>query len=165
MSELSQSQAKERPVLVTILAILAGIAAVIAAVHAIQFLGIFPFVVGPSGYTVHYFSFWVCADVWVALLGLHLADDGALARRTWSLDIPGDRHHVLSDHRLVSVDWRIHLAGCLLFFPLQWHHPAVLHAPWREESFRHAVIRVLRGGVIRVLKGVPAGYALKHQSK
>ena len=58
MSEISQSQAKERPVLVTILAILAGIAAVIAAVHSIQFLGIFPFVVGPSGYTVHYFSFW-----------------------------------------------------------------------------------------------------------
>ena len=44
MSEISQSQARERPVLVTILAILAGIAAVIAAVHAIQFLGIFPFV-------------------------------------------------------------------------------------------------------------------------
>ena len=43
---------------VTILAILAGIAAVIAAVHAIQFLGIFPFLVGPSGYKVHYFSFW-----------------------------------------------------------------------------------------------------------
>jgi hypothetical protein len=60
MSELSQSQsqARERPVLVTILAILAGIAAVIAAIHSIQFLGIFPFVVGPSGYTVHYFSFW-----------------------------------------------------------------------------------------------------------
>ena len=56
MSELSQ--AKERPVGVTILAILAGIAAIIAAVHAIQFLGIFPFVIGPSGYTVHYFSFW-----------------------------------------------------------------------------------------------------------
>ena len=49
---------KERPVGVTILAILAGIAAVLAAVHAIQFLGIFPFVVGPSGYKVHYFSFW-----------------------------------------------------------------------------------------------------------
>ena len=58
MSELSQAQAKERPVVVTILAILAGIAAVIAAVHAIQFLGIFPFLVGPSGYKVHYFSFW-----------------------------------------------------------------------------------------------------------
>lgn len=56
MSELSQ--AKERPVGVTILAILAGIAAVLAAVHALQFLGIIPFVVGPAGYTVRYFSFW-----------------------------------------------------------------------------------------------------------
>jgi hypothetical protein len=56
MSELSQ--AKERPVGVTILAILAGIAAVLAAIHSIQFLGIFPFLVGPSGYTVHFFSFW-----------------------------------------------------------------------------------------------------------
>ena len=58
MSELSQAQVKERPVGVTILAILAGIAAVFAAIHALQFLGIIPFVVGPTGYTVHYFSFW-----------------------------------------------------------------------------------------------------------
>ena len=56
MSELSQ--AKERPVGVTILAILAGIAAVLAAVHALQFLGILPFLVGPTGYKVRYFSFW-----------------------------------------------------------------------------------------------------------
>ena len=56
MSELSQ--VKERPVGVTILAILAGIAAVLAAVHALQFSGIIPFVVGPTGYTVRYFSFW-----------------------------------------------------------------------------------------------------------
>ncbi len=56
MSELSQ--AKERPVGVTILAILAGIAAVFAAVHALQFLGIIPFVLGPTGYAVRYFSFW-----------------------------------------------------------------------------------------------------------
>ena len=33
------SQKKERPIGVTILAILAGIAAVIAAIHALQFLG------------------------------------------------------------------------------------------------------------------------------
>jgi len=60
MSDLSQSQsqAKERPVGATILAILAGIAAVLAVIHALQFLGIFPFLVGPSGYTVHFFSFW-----------------------------------------------------------------------------------------------------------
>ena len=52
------SQAKERPIGVTILAILAGIAAVLAAIHALQFLGVIPFVIGPSGYKVHAFSFW-----------------------------------------------------------------------------------------------------------
>ena len=52
------SQAKERPIGVTILAILAGIAAVLAAIHALQFLGIFPFILGPSGYKFRYFSFW-----------------------------------------------------------------------------------------------------------
>src|SRR6516162_5178327 len=52
------SQVKERPIGVTILAILAGIAAVVAAVHALQFLGILPFVIGSAGYKVHTFSFW-----------------------------------------------------------------------------------------------------------
>ena len=52
------SQAKERPIGVTILAILAGIAAVLAAIHALQFLGIIPFFIGPSRYKVHAFSFW-----------------------------------------------------------------------------------------------------------
>ena len=54
----SLSQVKERPVGVTILAILAGIAAVLAAVHALQFLGIFPFFFGSSGITFRYVSFW-----------------------------------------------------------------------------------------------------------
>ena len=49
---------KNRPIGVTILAILAGIAAVLAVIHALQFLGIIPFFIGPSGYKVHYFSFW-----------------------------------------------------------------------------------------------------------
>ena len=51
---------KDRPVGVTILAILAGIAAVIAAIHALQFLGIFPFFFSPSGIDIHvrYVSFW-----------------------------------------------------------------------------------------------------------
>ena len=56
MNELAQ--AKERPVGVTILAVLAGIAAILAAFHALQFLGIFPFILGPSGYKFRYFSFW-----------------------------------------------------------------------------------------------------------
>ncbi len=48
--------AKKRPVGVTILAVLAGVAAVLAAIHALQALGIFPFVIGP--FQVHAFSFW-----------------------------------------------------------------------------------------------------------
>jgi hypothetical protein len=69
MSELSQ--VKERPIGVTILAILAGIAAVLAAVHALQFLGIIPFVVGPTGYKVHYFSFWY-ALMYVLLVWVYI---------------------------------------------------------------------------------------------
>jgi hypothetical protein len=49
---------RERPFGVTILAILAAVAAILAAIHALQFLGIFPFVIGSSGYKVHAFSFW-----------------------------------------------------------------------------------------------------------
>ena len=82
MSELAQ--AKERPVGVTILAILAGIAAVFAAVHALQFLGIIPFVLGPLGYKVHYFSFWyalmygllVWVYIWLTMM-LWRVDSGA----------------------------------------------------------------------------------------
>ena len=47
---------KSRPIGVTILAVLAGIAAVLAAVHALQSLGIFPFMIGP--FQVHAVSFW-----------------------------------------------------------------------------------------------------------
>ena len=47
---------KKRPFGVTVLAILAGIAAVLAAVHALQALGIFPYVLG--GFKVHAFNFW-----------------------------------------------------------------------------------------------------------
>jgi hypothetical protein len=48
--------AKKRPIGVTFLAVMAGVAAVLAAVHALQSLGIFPFVIGP--FQVHAFSFW-----------------------------------------------------------------------------------------------------------
>lgn len=47
---------KQRPIGVTILAILAGIAAVLAAIHALQFLGILPFFIGPV--SVRTFNFW-----------------------------------------------------------------------------------------------------------
>jgi hypothetical protein len=47
---------KKRPFGVTILAILAGIAAVLAGIHALQSLGILPFALGP--FSIHAFSFW-----------------------------------------------------------------------------------------------------------
>jgi hypothetical protein len=47
---------KKRPFGVTVLAILAGLLAVLAGVHALQSLGIFPFVIGP--FQVHAFNFW-----------------------------------------------------------------------------------------------------------
>jgi len=47
---------KSRPFGVTVLAILAGLAAILAGVHALQSLGILPFVLGP--FTVHASSFW-----------------------------------------------------------------------------------------------------------
>ncbi len=56
MREITQT--KERPIGVTILAILSGIAAVLAAIHALQFLGIIPFFFTPNGIAVRYVSFW-----------------------------------------------------------------------------------------------------------
>jgi hypothetical protein len=47
---------KKRPFGVTVLAILAGVAAVMAGIHALQSLGILPFVLGP--FKIHAFSFW-----------------------------------------------------------------------------------------------------------
>jgi hypothetical protein len=47
---------KARPFGVTVLAVLAGLAAVLAGIHALQSLGIFPYIIGP--FKVHDFSFW-----------------------------------------------------------------------------------------------------------
>jgi len=47
---------KSRPFGVTVLAILAGIAGVLAVIHAFQALGIVPFLIGP--FTIHAASFW-----------------------------------------------------------------------------------------------------------
>ena len=77
MSELSQ--AKERPVGVTILAILAGIAAVLAAIHALQFLGIIPFFIGSV--PVRTFSFWY-ALMWGLMVWVYVW----LVQMLWRVD-------------------------------------------------------------------------------
>ncbi|HEX6553624.1 MAG TPA: hypothetical protein VF026_12735 [Ktedonobacteraceae bacterium] len=58
---------KQRPLGVTILAILAGVAAVLAAINALQFLGIIPFFVGPVAFRTFNFFYAVMWGllVWV----------------------------------------------------------------------------------------------------
>ena len=58
---------KDRPIGVTILAILAGIVAVLAAIHTLQFLGIIPFFFGPfsfRAFSLFYALMWGLL-VWV----------------------------------------------------------------------------------------------------
>ena len=47
---------KKRPFGVTVLAVLAGLGAVLAGIYALQSLGILPFFIGE--YKIHAFSFW-----------------------------------------------------------------------------------------------------------
>ena len=47
---------KKRPFGVTVLALLAGLAAVLAGIHSLQALGIIPYMIGE--FAVHAFSFW-----------------------------------------------------------------------------------------------------------
>jgi hypothetical protein len=69
---------KKRPFGATVLALLAGLAAVLAGVHALQSLGIFPYFIGK--FTVHAFSFWsflmwalmVWVWVWVVQMLWHV---------------------------------------------------------------------------------------------
>ena len=70
---------KSRPFGVTVLAILAGLAAVLAAVHALQSLGIFPFVIGP--FTVHAFNFWSFL-MWVLMVWVYVW----LVQMLWRVD-------------------------------------------------------------------------------
>jgi hypothetical protein len=49
-------ETQKRPFGVTVLAILAGLAAILAVIHFIQSLGILPYKIGP--FNAHVFSFW-----------------------------------------------------------------------------------------------------------
>lgn len=53
---MAQAAPKKRPIGVTILAILAGLLAVLAGLHTLQALGILPFFIGPV--KMHSFSLW-----------------------------------------------------------------------------------------------------------
>src|SRR5512136_1634928 len=76
---MSQVAPKKRPIGVTILAILAGIAAVLAGVHTLQSLGIFPYVIGPV--KLHSFNLWN-ALMWGLMVWVYVW----LAQMLWRVD-------------------------------------------------------------------------------
>jgi hypothetical protein len=70
---------KKRPFGVTILAVLAGVLAVLAGIHALQSLGIFPYVIGPV--KVHAFNFWNFL-MWGIMVWIY----AWLVRMLWNVD-------------------------------------------------------------------------------
>ncbi|TMD71364.1 MAG: hypothetical protein E6I97_18870 [Chloroflexi bacterium] len=70
---------KERPIGVTILAILAGVAAVLAAINALQFLGILPFFVGPVAFRTFNFFY---ALMWGLMVWVYIW----LVQMLWRVD-------------------------------------------------------------------------------
>jgi hypothetical protein len=73
---------QHRPIGITLLAIVAGIAAAIAAIHTLQFLHLFPFFLGP----MTFFGF----DLWGALLwGVMTAIYLWVMRMLWNVDPQG----------------------------------------------------------------------------
>jgi hypothetical protein len=74
-----QTQTRQRPFPVTILAILAAIAAVLAALHLLQALGILPYMIGPI--SIRDFNLW-----YVIMWGLMLWVWIWLVRMLWRVD-------------------------------------------------------------------------------
>jgi hypothetical protein len=73
---------QSRPIGVTLLAVLAGVAAVVAAIHTLQFLHLFPFFLG----SVAFFSFDLLAAVlWGFLTVIYVW----VAKMLWELDQQG----------------------------------------------------------------------------
>ena len=64
----------QRPIAVTILAVLAGVAAVLAAIHFLQALGIIPYFIGPVAirdFNIWYAIMWgLMVYIWVWLIRL-----------------------------------------------------------------------------------------------
>jgi hypothetical protein len=71
--------AKKRPFGVTLLAILAGVAAVLAGIHTLQSLGIFPYMIGPV--KLHSFNLWN-AFMWGLLVWVYVW----LIQMLWRVD-------------------------------------------------------------------------------
>lgn len=79
MAQRAATAPTVRPIGVTVLAGLAGLAAVLAAVHTLQSLGIFPYVIGP--FKTRDFNLWY-ALTWGLLLWVYVW----LVQMLWRVD-------------------------------------------------------------------------------
>jgi hypothetical protein len=70
---------KKRPFGVTLLAILAGLLAILSGIHALQALGLFPYMLGP--FTVHAFNFWSFL-MWALMVWVYVW----VVKMLWSVD-------------------------------------------------------------------------------
>jgi hypothetical protein len=77
--KIKETNMKKRPFGVTLLAILAGLAAVLAGIHALQALGIFPYMIGP--FSVHAFNFWSFL-MWALLVWVYVW----VVKMLWQVD-------------------------------------------------------------------------------
>lgn len=77
--ERSPSMSKQRPFGVTVLAVLAGVAALLAIIHTLQLLGLWPFWLGP----VRFFTFSLIGAI---LWGITAAIWIWVVRGLWGLD-------------------------------------------------------------------------------
>ena len=98
---------KQRPFGVTVLAILAGLAAVLAAIHALQALGILPYFLGQ--FKFHAFNFWsflmwaLMVWVWVWLVQMLWAVD----KQAWLFLAVITAFNLILDFTIIlgSADW------------------------------------------------------------
>src|SRR4029434_10838258 len=79
MAQQAATAPRTRPIGVTILAVLAGIAAVLSGVHLLQSLGIFPYIIGP--FKARDFNLWY-ALMWGLLLWVYIW----LVQMLWRVD-------------------------------------------------------------------------------
>jgi hypothetical protein len=79
MAQQAAAAPRTRPIGVTILTILAGIAAALSVVHLLQALGIFPYVIGPI--SIRDFNLWY-AIMWGLLVWVYIW----LVQMLWRVD-------------------------------------------------------------------------------
>lgn len=79
MAQRAASTPQSRPIGVTILTVLAGIAAALSVVHFLQALGIFPYVIGPI--SIRDFNLWY-AIMWGLMVWVYIW----LVQMLWRVD-------------------------------------------------------------------------------